>query len=344
MEYFPLLSPNETYIIAELGVNHNGDFDTAKALVDVAKDAGADAVKFQTFNAAKLASRSAQKATYQMKNDPAQEGQYEMLKKLELTRDELLNIADYTRSLDLEFLSTPFDEGSADLLNSLNVNAFKVSSGDLTALDYLSYLASFNKPMIISTGMGNLAETAEAVDVIRASGNPPLAILHCVSQYPADPADANLRAIGTMARAFNVPIGWSDHTVGTDVAVAAVAFGARIVEKHYTLDKTMDGPDHKASLEPDELAQYIKSIRTVDAAMGDGIKAPKPSELDTISAARRSLICVSNVKAGATLYETDVACLRPGYGILPKYRAIMVGRTAKHDIEAGHVLTWQDVI
>jgi N-acetylneuraminate synthase len=344
VERFPILIPNKTYIIAEIGVNHNGDLKTAKALVDVAKRAGADAVKFQTFNASKLVSKTARKAAYQLENDPVQESQYEMLKKLELSESDLLDIAKYTHEAGLEFLSTPFDRASAELLDRLDVSAFKVSSGDLTALSFLEFLAGFGRPMIISTGMATLAETADAVDAIKAAGDPPLAILHCVSQYPAAASDANLRAIDTMATAFNVPVGWSDHTIGLEIAVAAVARGARIVEKHYTLDKTMSGPDHKASLEPDELAAYINAIRMVDSALGDGIKRPCEAELDTIAAARRSLVCANPVKAGEKLSSDDIIIQRPGTGIVPKNKAIMVGRTAKHDMSEGHVISWNDVI
>jgi len=344
MNNFPLLTPHKTYIIAEIGVNHNGDIATAKALVDVAKTAGADAVKFQTFNAGKLASKTAQKAAYQMENDPKQESQHDMLLRLELTENEFLEIAKYTRDQDLEFLSTPFDRGSAALLDRLDVSAFKVSSGDLTALGFLQYLAEFGRPIIISTGMATLAETAEAVDAIKAAGNPPLAILHCVSQYPANPQDANLRAMDTMASAFKVPVGWSDHTIGSQIAIAAVARGARIVEKHYTLNKTMSGPDHKASLEPDELAAYIKDIRMVDNALGDGIKRPCNAELDTIAAARRSLVCAEPVKAGEILTEANIITQRPGTGIAPKLREVMVGRKTRTDLAKGHVLSWDDIV
>lgn len=341
---FPLLNGDATYIIAEIGVNHNGDLDTAKKLIDVAKTAGADAVKFQTFNAAKLASKTAKKAAYQQANDPKAENQYEMLKRLELAEEDLLKVADYTRAQGLEFLSTPFDDDSAALLDRLDVSAFKVSSGDLTALDFLAYLARFNRPMIISTGMGTLIETAEAVEVIRANGNPPLAILHCVSQYPAAASDANLRAMDTMETAFQVPIGWSDHTLGSAIAIAAVARGARIIEKHYTLDKNMAGPDHKASLEPDELAAYIADIRKVDAALGDGIKRPCTAELDTIAAARRSLVMANDVAAGTVLTKADINVQRPGTGLAPKMLPHVTGRTTAKAMTTGQIIAWDDLV
>lgn len=340
---FPLLTEGRTYVIAEIGVNHNGDLELARKLVDVALDAGADAVKFQTFNAAKLASKTAAKAAYQTANDGRDESQLDMLRRLELAEDDLLEIAAYTRGKGLEFLSTPFDEDSAHLLDRMQVNAFKISSGDLTALGFLRTVAAMGRPMILSTGMGTLVETAEAVDAIREAGNPPLAILHCVSNYPADPSEANLCAMDTLAAAFGVPIGWSDHTKGSDVAVAAVARGARIVEKHFTMDTNLPGPDHKASLTPEELTAYIASIRTVEAALGDGIKRPQPSEIDTIKAARRSLVLDRDLPAGHVIEAEDIAARRPGTGLAPKYSDLVIGRRLAHALDEGHVLAWSDL-
>lgn len=341
---FPLLNNSSTYIIAEIGVNHNGNLETAKKLIDVAKMAGADAVKFQTFNATKLASKTAKKAAYQQVNDPKNESQYKMLKRLELAETDLLTAADYTRARGLEFLSTPFDKESAVILDQLNVAAFKVSSGDLTALGFLAYLAKFNRPMIISTGMGTLIETAEAVKTIQDNGNPPLAILHCVSQYPALAKDANLRAMDTMKAAFQVPIGWSDHTLGSTVSIAAVARGARIVEKHFTLSKDMSGPDHKASLEPNELIAYIADIRNTEAALGDGIKRPCLSEMDTIAAARRSLIVAQDIEAGGVLTNANINIQRPGTGLPPKTLQHVIGRTTVKFLRAGKVLCLEDLV
>lgn len=341
---FPLLNNNSTYIIAEIGVNHNGDLNIAKKLIDVAKRAGADAVKFQTFNSAKLASKTSKKAAYQQVNDPKNESQYKMLKRLELAETDLLNAADYTRARGLEFLSTPFDKESAVILDQLNVAAFKVSSGDLTALGFLAHLAKFNRPMIISTGMGTLLETAEAVKTIQDNGNPPLAILHCVSQYPALPKDVNLRAMDTMKAAFQVPIGWSDHTLGSTVSIAAVARGARILEKHFTLSKNMPGPDHKASLEPDELIAYIADIRNTEAALGDGIKRPCISEMDTIAAARRSLIIARDIEAGEVLTNENIIIQRPGTGLPPKTLRHVIGRTTGKFLRAGDVLCLEDLV
>lgn len=340
---FPLLEAGKTYVIAEIGVNHNGDPDLARQLVDVAVSAGADAVKFQTFNAAKLASKSAAKAAYQSANDGRDESQLDMLRRLELAEEDLLEIAAYTRGKGLEFLSTPFDEDSAHLLDRMKVNAFKISSGDLTALGFLQTVAAMGLPMILSTGMGTLVETAEAVEAIRGAGDPPLAILHCVSSYPADPSEANLRAMDTLASAFGVPIGWSDHTKGSDVAVAAVARGARIVEKHFTLDTNLPGPDHKASLTPEELKAYIASIRTVEAALGDGIKRPQPSEMDTIRAARRSLVTTRDFPAGHVIDQDDIAARRPGTGLAPKHADLVVGRRLNVAVANGHLLSWSDL-
>jgi N-acetylneuraminate synthase len=343
MRAFPLLSFGRTYVIAEIGVNHNGDPDMARQMIDVAKSAGADAVKFQTFNPAKLVTSRAEKAAYQTANDGRAESQREMLERLVLSKNDLLAIADYTRATGLEFLSTPFDADSAALLDSLDVAAFKISSGDLTALDYLRTLARYGRPMILSTGMGSLVETAEAVTAISEAGDPPLALLHCVSNYPAAPEAANLRAIDTLEQAFQVPVGWSDHTLGEAVAVAAVARGAVIVEKHFTLDKSLPGPDHKASLSPEELQSYIAAIRTVELALGDGIKRPHPSELPTIAAARRSLILNRDMAAGEVIGEADIVTLRPGHGLAPKHRVHVIGRTMQAARPQGHVLSWSDL-
>lgn len=340
---FPLLKAGKTYVIAEIGVNHNGDPDLARKLVDVALAADADAVKFQTFNATKLASKTAAKAAYQSANDGRDESQLEMLKRLELSEADLLEIAAYTRAKGLEFLSTPFDEDSARLLDRMDVNAFKISSGDLTALPFLREIAAMGRPMILSTGMGTLLEVAEAVEAIREAGDPPLAILHCVSNYPADPSEANLRAMDTLAGAFSVPIGWSDHTKGSDVAIAAVARGACIVEKHFTLDTNLPGPDHKASLTPEELTSYIKSIRTVEVALGDGIKRPQPSEIDTIRAARRSIVSTRSLPEGHILTADDVAARRPGTGLAPKHHDRVIGRRLVASVEEGHVFEWADL-
>lgn len=330
--------PTSLYFIAEAGVNHNGDPAKALQLVDVAAEAGADAVKFQTFSADSLVTATAPKAAYQVRNDGDETSQAEMLAALELDTETWKAIRRRCEERGIEFLSTPFDFGSADFLETLGVNAFKVSSGDLTYLDFLAHLARKGLPMVISTGMGNLAETEEAVRTIEANGNPPLAILHCVSDYPCDPADSNLRAMSTLRAAFGRPIGWSDHTLGYVTGLASVALGANLIEKHFTLDRNLPGPDHKASLEPAELKQFIRDVRTVESAMGSGIKRPTAAELDTAGVARRSLVVLRDVKAGERLHDGNCGARRPGNGMPPKMLNMVIGRTLATDLVAGTVL------
>lgn len=319
-------------VIGEIGVNHNGSLDLAKKMIDVAVKAGADAVKFQTFSAEKLATRTAEKAEYQKKNDGEAGSQIEMLKRLELSKGDLEACQKYCKKVNMVFLSTPFDEEAADLLEEVGVEGYKVSSGDLTNLPLLAHMAAKGKPMIISTGMANMAETEEAVTTIRENGNPPLAILHCVSNYPAAPEEANLRAMDTLSAAFNVPVGWSDHTLGDAIALASIARGAKILEKHYTLDTNMPGPDHKASLEPAEFAELIRKIRDVEAALGDGVKRPQPSEFDTAKVARRSIVSACDIAKGTIIEEKHLICKRPGTGLAPRMIPLVVGRIAKVNI------------
>lgn len=335
---------NGCFFIAEIGVNHNGDLDLAKELIEIGAKAGADAVKFQTFSAEKLVTASSRKAVYQQQNEPGKkETQFEMLKRLELTEDELRACKAHCDDVGILFLSTPFDRESARLLKDVGVSGFKISSGDLTNLPFLQFLAMQALPLILSTGMGNLIEVAEAVETIEQAGSPPLALLHCVSNYPAQPEDCNLAAIETLARAFGVSVGWSDHTLGDAICIAAVARGATIIEKHYTLDKTLSGPDHAASISPQELGEIISKIRAVESAIGDGVKRPRQSELDTISVARRSLVTTRDIKRGETFQAHMIACKRPGSGIAPKNLDLVIGRVAESDISADHVLSWEDL-
>lgn len=325
-------------VIGEIGVNHNGSLDLAKKMIDVAVESGADAVKFQTFSAEKLATRTAEKAAYQKKNDGEAGSQIEMLKRLELSKADLQACQKYCKKVGMVFLSTPFDEEAADLLEEVGVEGYKVSSGDLTNLPLLAHMAAKGKPMIISTGMANMAETEEAVTTIQDNGNPPLAILHCVSNYPAAPQEANLRAMDTLAAAFNVPVGWSDHTLGDAIALASIARGAKILEKHYTLDANMPGPDHKASLEPAEFADLIRKLRDVEAALGDGVKRPQPSEFDTAKVARRSIVSACDIPAGTVIEQKHLICKRPGTGLAPRMIPLVIGRTAKGDIAEDSVI------
>lgn len=328
------------FVIAEAGVNHNGDVKMAQRLIDAAAAAGADAVKFQTFSAEQLVSPVAPKAAYQQQTTGAAESQLAMLQRLELPRAAYPELQSHARSRDVLFLSTPFDEESADLLEALGVPAFKIGSGEITNLPFLAHVARKARPVILSTGMSDLGEVASAVEVLRQSGNDQLVLLHCVSSYPAAAADVNLRAMQTMADTFHVPVGYSDHTAGREIAVAAVAMGACVIEKHLTLDRTMPGPDHRASAEPQELARLVQAIRTVEAALGDGRKRPTVGEADTAAAARRSLVAALDIAAGTRLTERLIAIKRPGTGLPPALRPQLVGRTAKTDIAAGTVLTW----
>lgn len=327
------------FVIAEAGVNHNGRMDLALQLVDAAVDAGADAVKFQTFSAEDLVTETAAKADYQERVLGSAESQFEMLKRLELSRDDHFAVAAYCREKGILFLSTPFDEGSVDLLEEMGVAAFKISSGDLTNLPLLEYVASKGRPIIVSTGMANLDEVAEAVAAIRAAGSPPLAVLHCVSRYPAAPETVNLRAMQTMAARFDVPVGFSDHTLGLEIAIASVAAGACILEKHLTLDCSMPGPDHQASLDPQAFRALMHGVRLVDAALGDGDKKPLPEEANTASVARKSIVTARAIAAGESLTEAVLAIKRPGNGFPPGKRLALVGRVARVSIPAGTVLT-----
>jgi N-acetylneuraminate synthase/N,N'-diacetyllegionaminate synthase len=326
-------------VIAEIGVNHNGDVRLAKQLIDLAAAAGADAVKIQTFTAEALATPTSPKADYQIETTGAAESQLEMLRGLELSEDAHRKLQRHCHSAGLMFLSTPFDSAAADLLEQLDVPAFKISSGDVTNLPLLEHLARKGRPLILSTGMSNLEEVAEAVETIRNSGCEQLVLLHCVSDYPASVSDVNLRAMQTMAEAFRVPVGYSDHTTGIEISIAAVALGACVIEKHFTLDRNLPGPDHRASLEPSELQALIQGIRRVSAALGDGKKVPADSELETARVARRSLIAAENICAGTTIIRKMIAAKRPGTGLSPTKLSLILGRKALVDITAGSMLT-----
>jgi N,N'-diacetyllegionaminate synthase len=326
------------FVIAEAGVNHNGSVETARLLAEVAHAVGADAVKFQTFKAAKLVTREAPKATYQQQTTSV-ESQFEMLRALELSDLAHREILNHCQSIGIPFLSSPFDEGSADLLDSLGVPAFKISSGELTNLPLLTHVGRKGKPVILSTGMAELSEVEQAVASIRQSGNSDIVLLQCVTNYPAAPADVNLRAMATMANACNVPVGYSDHTVGNEVAFAAVALGACIIEKHFTLSRDLPGPDHKASSEPDELARLVRGIRAVEAAIGTGTKTPATSEAAMAAVARRSLVAASTIPAGAVLTAGDLTTRRPGTGLPPSMQTMVVGRTARVSIPEGALIS-----
>lgn len=320
------------FVIAEIGVNHNGSLDMARELIDVAAGAGADAVKFQTFFADELVTPDARKAGYQVANTGDAGNQHQMLKALELTAEQFAALREYCGKTGVEFLSTPFSEGAADLLLAIGVGGFKVSSGDLTHLPLLRHIARKGKPVILSSGMATLGEIEDAVGAITAEGNERIAILHCVSNYPADPEDCNLAAMETIARAFGLPVGWSDHTTGAAISIAAVARGARIIEKHITLDCDLPGPDHRASMPPEEFRRFVAGIREVEAAIGDGIKRPTRSERKTAEVARRSLVAARALKAGDVLRADDIVIMRPGNGIAPKHAPMLVGKVLLRDL------------
>jgi len=333
---------DKTFIIAAAGVNHNGDLKIAKKLIDAAANAGADAVKFQTFSADRLVTKNAPKANYQNETTDKNESQYEMLKKLELSFEEHKFLKKYCEEINILFLSTPFDFESVDLLEKLEVELYKVGSGDLTNIPLLKYIAEKNKPMIVSTGMSNLAEVEEAVKVVKETGNNELILLHCVSNYPAKYENVNLKAMNTLKTAFNVKVGYSDHTPGIEVPIAAVAMGAKVIEKHFTLDKTMEGPDHNASLSSKELKEMVSNIRYVESALGSGIKKPQDSEKNNKKVSRKSLTAARNLKKGDKISKKDIDIKRPGTGISPKFIDEIVGSVLLGNIKLNDLLKWSD--
>ena len=310
------------FVIAEAGVNHNGDLSIARRLIDAAVTSGADVVKFQTFRADLLVTKTAKKATYQEKNlGDLGLTQYEMLKRLELPLDAFKELKEYAEKSDIEFLSTPFDFESADCIESL-VRRYKISSGDCTNFPFLEYIASKGKPVILSTGMASLTEVGKAVNLLKKV---PLTLLHCTTNYPCPPEEVNLRAMHTLKKAFHLPVGYSDHTMGIEISIAAVAAGAEVLEKHFTLDRNMSGPDHRASLEPDELKNMIQAIRKVEMALGDGVKKPQPSEISIAAVARKSLFFSKDLQSGKILEWSDVAIKRPGDGLAPAMLDSVIG-------------------
>ncbi|MCG2825299.1 MAG: N-acetylneuraminate synthase [Thermoplasmatales archaeon] len=330
------------FVIAEAGVNHNGKIDLAKKLVGVAKNADADAVKFQTFKTEKMLVKEAPKARYQ-KETTGEGTQYDLIKKLELSEKDFKELAGYAKRKGIMFLSTPFDEESANLLEELNVPAFKIGSGDLTNLQLLEYIAKKNKTMIVSTGMSTLDEVREAVETVRNTGNNQIILLHCTSNYPANIEDCNLRAMQTLEKEFDVPVGYSDHTIDITVPVAAVVMGACIIEKHFTLDKNLPGPDHRASLEPDELKEMIRQIRLVEKALGTGEKKPAESEMEVQKVARKSIVARVNIQKGSIITRGMLAIKRPGTGLVPKYYYKIVGKKAKKNIKENKLMDWDMV-
>lgn len=332
------------FVIAEAGVNHNGSLDRAIELVDVAARSGADAVKFQTFNAEELVTENAPKAAYQLAAANPEESQLEMLRSLELSYADHVTIFQHAKVRGITCLSTPFDGRSAELLNELGVPAFKIGSGELTNLPLIRQVSAYGRPILVSTGMSDLEEVRAAVDAVTGVGAAEkLVLLHCVSNYPAAPGDANLRAMETLENTFRVPVGFSDHTLGYAISIAAVALGARVIEKHFTLDRTLPGPDHLASLEPAELGAMIAAIRDVESALGNGEKKPAPSEREMRTVARRSLVATVRIDKGTRLTEEMLTAKRPAGGIPPSELQHVLGRTAAVTVEAGEMLTREKI-
>ena len=334
---------SRTFVIAEAGVNHNGDPALARSLVDVAAAAGADAVKFQTFHVDRLLTRRAAKADYQRRATGNDQSQYEMLARLELSPAGHEMLFAHCAAAGIEFMSTPFDPESARYLKGLGVRRLKISSGDVTNLPMLEVVGALGLPVVLSTGMADLAEVEAAVATLRAVGTTDLAVLQCVSNYPADPALANLRVMDTFARAFGTPVGLSDHSTGLTVAIAAAARGAAYIEKHFTLDRGLPGPDHQASLLPDELRALVTAVRLVEAALGDGVKRPAPSELPVRDVARKSLVAARDLPGGAVLGREDLDVLRPGTGLSPATLPAVIGRRTARAI-AHHTPITEDML
>ncbi len=314
-------------VIAETGVNHNGDLKLARRLIEAAAGAGADVVKFQTFSPDRLVSKTAAQAEYQQKNAP-NETQYQMLKALALPSDAFAQLAANCSACHIGFASSPFDREDIDILAGLDMPFWKIPSGEITNLPYLLKIAQTGKPVILSTGMSELEEIKIAVNILRENGAGEITVLHCNTEYPTPFEDVNLRAMETLRKELDVPVGYSDHTPGIEAAIAAVAMGAIVIEKHFTMDKTMEGPDHKASLEPDELAAMVRAIRHIEKAMGSGVKAPSSSELKNRPVARKSIVAKHAIQKGELLTEENIAVKRPGTGISPMRWFEILGTTA----------------
>jgi N,N'-diacetyllegionaminate synthase len=331
------------FVIAEAGVNHNGKLELAQRLVDAATEAGADAIKFQTFKASEVISAVAPKADYQKITTGSEESQLEMVRRFEMSEAMTKAVAEYATRRKILFLSTGFDEGSVNLLDELKVPAFKVGSGDVTTLPLLEVIGSKRKPVILSTGMSYMEEIEVAVGILCSSGCPAVALLHCVSNYPADARSANLKAIQTLKDKFKTPVGFSDHSLGNELAIGAVALGANIIEKHITLDNTLPGPDHRASLTPDAFCNMVSAIRLIETACGDGVKRPTEEEENVRTVARRSIVAASAIPRGTILTREMLAFKRPGTGIAPAEWRSIVGKRTLRDIGADGLIATADL-
>ncbi len=331
---------SKVFIIAEAGVNHNGSIELAKKLIDVASESGADAVKFQTFKAEKLVLKSVQKADYQKQTTDSKESQFDMIKKLELDVDTHKELISYCQTKNIMFLSTPFDHDSIELLNGLGLQIFKIPSGEITNLPYLRHIGKLNKKVILSTGMADIGEIEDALDLLIDAGTKKenITVLHANTMYPTPMEDVNLRAMVTIGNTFDIDYGYSDHTLGIEVPVAAVAMGASVIEKHFTLDKTMEGPDHKASLEPDELKAMVKAIRNIELALGSSIKKPSKSEIPNMQVVRKSIVAKKEIKKGEMFTEENITVKRPGTGMNPMRWDDIIGTLATQNYKEDELI------
>jgi N,N'-diacetyllegionaminate synthase len=336
-------SLQQTYVIAEIGVNHNGDLWLAKDMIDAAKGCGANAVKFQTFTAASLAAPDTPKVSYQMGTTMADESHFEMLRRLELSHEAHCELAAYCDERQIEFLSTPYDLNSARFLDSLGVRLFKTASADIVDLPLQRHLAESGKPVIVATGMANLGEIERVVQIYREAGNPHLVLLHCVSNYPCSDGSLNIRAMETLASAFCLPIGFSDHSEGHLAATLAVALGARVIEKHFTMDRGLPGPDHKASSTPVEFAELVSNVRRAEIMLGERVKRRQPEEHQMASVSRKSLVLARHMEAKEVLAQDDLELRRPGTGLAACFIPDLVGRVICRNLPAGHQIKWADI-
>ena len=341
MSKIDLLNSNKVFVIAEAGVNHNGDIALAKELIIAAKESGADAVKFQNFKASRVISTFAKKAEYQKNHTNDFESQLDLVRKLELNDDDYSMLQDYANKVGILFLSTPKDIPSAKLLEQINMPIYKIGSSEINNFEFLEYISRTNKPIILSTGMCILSEVEEAINVIKNSSNSPVSILHCVSQYPTPIDQVNLKSMLTMRDKFDLPVGYSDHTIGSDVVLAAVALGAEIIEKHFTIDKSLNGPDHKVSMDLPEMHNMILSIRAVESCLGDGLKRPADCEIKNVMLLRRSLVFADNFKKGHILQNLDVTIKRPGNGLEPKFKNEIIGHILKDNVVMDEPISWK---
>ena len=334
---------NRVFIIAEAGVNHNGSFDMAVELINKAAESGADCVKFQTFVAENLVSKYAEKADYQKRLTGKDESQYEMIKKLELSFDAFRKLQTYCISKGIIFLSTPFDLQGIDFLQNINIPFWKIPSGEITNLPYLERIANTHKDVILSTGMSNMDEIEDAITILKKNGAGKITLMHCNTEYPTPMSDVNLLAMQALKKSFGLDVGYSDHTIGIEIPIAAVALGAVVIEKHFTLDKTMPGPDHAASLEPGELKRMVESIRNIELALGSEIKAPSPSEIKNIPIARKSIVARRDIKKGEVFTNENLTVKRPGNGISPMKWYDVIGKKAEKDFHEDEIIVIEEI-